>query len=149
MEVVIMPNYTILPPKGYDLLVGNEFDDFLVTEVSITTYNTFNIDGHINKSFFTDEEYSSLMEKELSTWKDLKSTCFELIKGKRTPVKFKMVFMKRPVENESVDGLFLNIKYESGELTCITGTSIKTFSLDKTMENSWDSEVENKLKKYC
>lgn len=132
-----------------DLLVGNEFDDFLVTEVSITTYNTFNIDGHINKSFFTDEEYSSLMEKELSTWKDLKSTCFELIKGKRTPVKFKMVFMKRPVENESVDGLFLNIKYESGELTCITGTSIKTFSLDKTMENSWDSEVENKLKKYC
>lgn len=132
-----------------DLLVGSEFDDFLVKEVSVTTYNTFNIDGHINKDFFSDDDYTALEEKELSIWRDLKPTCFELIKGKRTPVKFRMVFMKRPDYNEAVDGLFLNVKYENGNLNCVTATSIKTFTMDKTIESEWDSEIENRLKKYC
>lgn len=131
-----------------DLLVGNDFDDYMVTEVSISTYNTFNIDGHINKNFYSEEEYNDLPNKEASVWKDLKPLCFELIKGKKTPSKFKIIFMKTPLENEAVDALFLNVKYETGALTCITGASMKTFSMDKTVESVWDDEVEGMLKKY-
>jgi len=131
-----------------DLLVGNNFDEYLVTEVSISTYNTFNIDGHINRNFFSEEEYNELAEKEASSWKDLKPTCFELIKGKKTPTKFRIVFMKRPELNDAVDALFINVKFEAGALTCITGASMKTFSMDKSVENNWDDEVEGTLKKY-
>lgn len=131
-----------------DLLVGNIFDNYLVTEVSISTFNNFNIDGHINRSFFSEEEYANLEEKEASSWKDLKPTCFELIKGKKTPTKFRIVFMKRPELNDSIDAVFLNVKFESGALTCITGASMKTFSMDKSVENSWDDEIEGFLSKY-
>ena len=35
------------------LLGSNAFDVFLLAEASITTYNTFFIDGRMNKEFFT------------------------------------------------------------------------------------------------
>lgn len=39
---------------------------------------------------------------------------------------------------EDINGLFLNIKFESNKLSCTTGTSLKTFSLDKSVEEAWD-----------
>ncbi len=131
-----------------DLLVGNEFDNFLVSEVSITTTNTFTIDGHINKNFFSPEELEERKDKELSFWSEIKPVCYELIKGKKTPWKFKIVFMKRIEDNEQIDGLFINVKFENNVLTCITGSSMKSFSMDKTFENEWDEQVESHLKKY-
>ena len=41
-------------------LLGTEcFDSFLLEEAVITTYNTFRIDGRINREFYSDEEWEN------------------------------------------------------------------------------------------
>lgn len=138
------------------LLIDNSFDNFLVNEVSITTYNTFEIDGHIKKEFYTDEEFSSLPDSHLSCWSKIRPFCFSLIKGNKTPVKFRMIFALNRAEMENlitsnhisinmndVNELFLNIKYENGTLTYVTGTSLKIFTMDKSLEKAFDTYISN------
>ena len=38
------------------LLLSQTFDNFQLVEGSITTYNTFRIEGRVHKDFFTNEE---------------------------------------------------------------------------------------------
>ena len=44
--------------KGFTskLFVKEDFDLFLVKEVQIVTFNSFSIDGHIRKGYFSEEE---------------------------------------------------------------------------------------------
>lgn len=137
------------------LLATDSFDSFLLAEATITTYNSFVIDGHINKEFFsgiTDEEASP--SYEFSPWKDMKSLCFDLIKGKRTPLNFKFILHLKPEIVEAilqngdtqtsatdVRAFVLNIKYDGTELTCVTATSFQTFLLDKMPDQLWDTYV--------
>ena len=51
------------------------------------------------------------------------------------------------VQADAVQGLYLNIRYNGETLTCITGTSFKTFTMDKTLEHAWDEMTENFFKK--
>lgn len=136
------------------LLGSSAFDTFLLAEASITTYNTFLIDGRINKDFFTgdlNDEYT-IPPYEFSMWQDMRSLCFDLIKGKRTPVGFKLVLHLKPElaetllkENESavtlndLKAFVLNIKYDGSMLTCITATAFHTFIPDKTPDQIWDA----------
>ena len=46
-----------------------------------------------------------------------------------------------------VGGLYINIQYENHEMICVTGTSMKQFTLDRTLENEWDENVKKFLKK--
>ena len=43
--------------------------------------------------------------------------------------------------------LYINIQYENHEMICVTGTSMKQFTLDRTLENEWDENVKKFLKK--
>lgn len=144
-----------------DLLIEGKFDEFLVTEASVTTYNTYTIDGHINKSYYTSEEYEELEEKELSPWKVIKPICYFLIKGKKLPVRFKIILQlsekyllkfldnnKLNLDPSAINGLYLNLKFEDNNLTCITGCSLNVFTLDKTLENSWDESIKKFLVNY-
>ena len=76
------------------LLLSQTFDNFLLVEGTITTYNTFRIDGRVHKDFFTEEEIEErgLSDREFSLWKEVKPFCLELIKGKKTPLGFKFTF---------------------------------------------------------
>ena len=47
---------------------------------------------------------------------------------------------------ENIQGLYLNFHYDGSTLQCITGTSLKTFSMDKSIEREWDTEVKSILK---
>ena len=47
---------------------------------------------------------------------------------------------------DDVQGLYLNIRYDGSHLACVTGTSFKTFSLDKSLEHAWDDMVKKFLK---
>ena len=78
------------------LLVADTFDNFLMAEAMISTANTYQIDGHINKEFFSGNELSAPPSYEFSEWKDMKPLCFNLIKGKRTPLFFKFVLHLKP-----------------------------------------------------
>lgn len=143
------------------LLISDVFNNFLLSEATITTGNTFTIDGHLNRDFYTSEELEehNLTEQTISTWETLKPFCFELIKGKKTPLNFKMVFLlsslnvtklleqcKISLTPNDINGLFLNIKYNNNTLHCVTGTSLKVFTLDKSLENEWDFMIQKFFK---
>ena len=83
-----------------------------------------------------------------------------IFRSKRTPLAFQFVFSLAPknietlllqndlsVQADAVQGLYLNIRYNGETLTCITGTSFKTFTMDKTLEHAWDEMTENFFKK--
>ena len=133
------------------LLLSEHFDFFHIAEASITTFNTFHIDGHIVKDFYSPEEE---ITSDLSLWKDIRPICFQLIKGKRTPVSFRIILQASPeliqklaasdaceVEANLIQSLTLNIRYEAGKATCITGTSFTTFLMDKTTDAVWDKYI--------
>ena len=144
------------------LLSSESFDCFLLSEASITTNNTFFIDGHQNKDFFSDEEWedTSIRPYDYSMWKDIRSLCFHLIKGRRTPVSFKFILHLIPSYVESilsddsvtvpisqVKALVLTIKYDQTGLTLTTGTSLKTFLPDKSADIFWDKYMKQFLEK--
>lgn len=132
------------------LFLKDTFDSFCFIEGEIITFNTFRIDGYIQKDFFdTDTQLP-----EYSFWKNLREYCFTLIRGKRTPLGFRFVFslshgnIARLIEQnglglrpEEVQGLYMNIRYDGSVLTCVTGTSFKTFTMDRTLEHAWDDMV--------
>ncbi|KAB1440420.1 DUF5721 family protein [Candidatus Galacturonibacter soehngenii] len=143
------------------LLISDTFHRFMLSEATINTYNSFTIDGHINKEYYSKEELEekNLLEQSMSYWETIQPYCFGLIKGKKTPLGFKIVFLLSPSNVEKllnqtniglgvndINGLFLNIKYNNNEVHCTTGTSLKLFTLDKSLENEWDMMVQKFLK---
>lgn len=132
------------------LLVKDSFDDFETVSITLSTFADYTINGRINKNFFDDEHNP---EAEYSDWGTFKPTCYNLIKGRRTPLKLHIV-MKAPSPllysilkaqdyPEPYTGLsfFFNIKYEGNRLSIITATSSNTFLLDKSYESIWDRYV--------
>lgn len=144
--------------KGFmsHLLIKESFDAFWLSEASITTGNTFTIDGMLHPEFFSQEAQEVLKRRHRthSLWKEVKPFCYSIIRGKQTPLQFKFVFrlsyvkMCQALENagiavnpEQVDGLFLNVQYQGGVLVCTTGTSLKVFTMDKSLDQMWDQMV--------
>lgn len=142
------------------LLVSEQFDSFLVEEVSITTFNTFHIDGHIVKDFYTREELENTggYLPSFSQWKDIRPICFQLIKGKKTPVSFRVILHASPdlvnaiaqnpecgVAADLIRSLALNIRYDNGHVTCVTGTAFTTFLMDKSVDVLWDKYIQGFL----
>lgn len=153
-----MQSFKITSVKNFmsHLLMKSTFDNFLLNEASVTTFNTFTIDGTIRKDFYSSEELAELPDTSYSFWSQIKPFCYEIIKGKKTPSAFRFILaLDRTatatlVENSGVslqpsdiNGLFLNIKYEQGILTCVTGTSLKIFSLDKSLDQLFDTYIQN------
>lgn len=141
------------------LFVGEIFDHFLIKEASIVTFNTFIIDGNIRPDYYSEEELEEKKLESLSAWGMVKPFCFSLIKGKRLPESFRIVMqmpsggMKRfleshhiPLKAEQVKGLYLNIHYAGKRLSCVTGTSVSFFTLDKTLDEEWDQAVKGFFK---
>ena len=141
------------------LFTGDTFDRWLVREVSIVTFNTFTIAGHIRQGYYSDQELEENQIEELSAWKVIRPICFSLIKGKKLPESFQITFQLSPADTavflkyaqldftvEQVNGLYLNIRYESGALHCVTGTSLNLFTLDRQIEIEWDEAVRLYLK---
>ena len=54
--------------KGFmnHLLIGDTFDHFPMAEVSVTTFNTFSIDGMIKKEFFDTDTQNILTQNKSS-----------------------------------------------------------------------------------
>ncbi len=130
------------------LLLKTTFDSFSLIEGEITTYNTFHIDGYLHKKFFEEAP-----QKEYSSWGDLREFCFQIIRGKRTPLNFRFI-LSLPREDfedflnqqeifafrsSDLQGLYLNFKYDGTSLKCVTGISLSLFTMDKTLEKVWDN----------
>lgn len=133
------------------LFLGDTFDIWLVREASIITFNSFTIDGHIRQGYYSERELEENKIEDLSSWQVLRPICYALIKGKRLPESFHITLQLPPPEVEAfltnaqldftvdqISGLYMNIRYESNEIWCITGTSLNVFTLDKQIEIEWD-----------
>jgi len=138
------------------LLLQDTFDPFRVSEVSVTTAVTYAIDGILHPEFYSSDEANALPNdgETYISWKEVKPFCFFIIKGKKTPLNFKIVFLlsRENVQKlldmngitigfEDVSGLYLNCQYEKDTLMCVTGTSLRFFTMDKSLDHAWDDMV--------
>ncbi len=135
------------------LLSKDTFDTFLLEEAVIRTANTYTIDGHINPEFFPPgERNKEQIPFALRPWSELKGLCYDLIKGKYTPLYFKFVLQIKPEYMEKIlsDGasdpshvkaLILNIRYDGNKALLTTGLSCHTFVMDKEAEILWDNAL--------
>ena len=120
------------------LLLKPTFDTFSLIEGEVTTFNRFQVDGRIHKDFF-DEAF----EKEYSTWGEVRDFFFQVIlslaKDQFESFLTEHDLTYRPAE---IQGLYLNFRYDGLALQCITGTSMNTFTMDKSVEKAWDEYVQ-------
>ena len=159
-------NITNKGPFMSGLLSNKEdvFDQFLLSEAFIATGNTYTIDGHLNKSFYTDDELDimrheaaesgRIFSEDMIRWKSVKNFCYECLRGTKLPLLLKVNFCLSPentgrflatadtvITESQINSLNLNIKYDGGTLTCTTAVSLNIFTMDKSLENSWDEMV--------
>lgn len=145
------------------LLRSEVFDHFLLQEAVITSSATYSINGQITKGFFSEEEIEELHLNDCRflPFSMLKTNCFDLIKGKKTPSSFRFVFLLSPKNMEKtisavgssyapsdVTGMYINVKYQNQLLSLTTGIAYNTFSTDKTLELEWDKMVMKFLKQH-
>ena len=134
------------------LLLSETFDPFYFIEGEIVTYNTFSIDGFLRKEFFDTEDAP---QREYARWKDVREFCFSIIKGKHTPLSFKVILglsnsnieklllqQELDFKPQDVRGLYINLKFDGQNLQCITGTAMNLFTMDKSLEQAWDKMVQ-------
>ena len=129
-----------------------------ISLADIVTFNRFTIDGRVRRGYYTGEEQGKI--GEFSSWRTIKPVCFSLIRGKRLPETFRIVlclseearsrFVQAHAPGilpEQAGGLYINIQYENQEMTCVTGTSMNVFTMDRTLEREWDESVKQFLKR--
>lgn len=133
------------------LFIGDVFNHFYFVEASFTTFLTHTLDGQLQKDFFDNENRP---ERMYCFWEEVKPQCYSIIKGKRTPLHFKIVFQLSrgnleklltqsglSFATDNVFGLYLNCQFDGAHLTCTTGTSLRSFSLDKSLDRVWDDMI--------
>lgn len=134
------------------LFLGNVFDTFYCSEAVFTTYFTCTISGNLKKEFFDSQEAPE--DRSLCLWEELRPYCRALIRGRHTPLYFQIIFQlsHRNVEKllrlsgltisaEDISGLYLNCRFERGKLICTTGTSLRIFTMDKSLDQAWDAMI--------
>ena len=137
------------------LLVSDSFDVFLLEEAVIGVANTFTIDGHVNKDFFRsgdNEETENF--PEFRSWGEMRGLCFDLIKGKRTPLFFRFTLQLAPdkaaallrsqncdIDPGQVKTLALNIRYDGTKAVLTTATAYHTFLPSKEPDIIWDKAL--------
>lgn len=145
------------------LLCTEVFDNFLLQEASIQSSISYHIEGTLHGDFFSAEELEAEHLTGLSfiPYGKVRTQCFDLIKGKRTPSFFKFVLLLSPsnlektiqqttssLSTQDVSAAFLNLKFQNNKLLLTTGISYRTFTIDKTLDREWDTLIKKFLKNH-
>lgn len=131
------------------------FDGLMVSFFELTTGMHVRFDGKRNVGWYSDDEMEVMGDAHIQgyvCWREMKPHVFDLIRGKRTPVSMDGAFiLPEPVmrqvlqaygleqQNDLVETLVWNLHFEKGSLRLVTGCSLRTFSLDKSVEQAWDA----------
>ena len=145
------------------LLCSDVFDNFLLQEASIQGSIAYHIEGTLHSDYYSKEE----LEQEHLTnllfipYGKVRTQCFDLIKGKRTPSFFKFVLLLSPANLEKtvcqagtsltaqdVTAMYINLKFQNNKLMLTTGISYRTFTTDKSLEQEWDILMKKFLKNH-
>lgn len=143
------------------LFTRDSFDPFLVLEAEFRTYCLFSVRGNTERGWYTDEELETEQVEDYTSWKKLRPVCFSLIRGRKTPISFRITFRLPPAEeeellqessggvrSEELGGFFLNVKYEDGKLLCFSASSINRFPPDRVLEEAWDRRAEQFFREH-
>jgi len=132
------------------LFLDTSFDCFSLMEAAFICASSFTVDGHCNKDFFDPAE---VPDDEYIAWSAIRPICFQMIKGKRVPLSFRLVFTLSAAkaaerflapalaDNADIDRYILILHYKNQQLTVTTGTSFHRFSLDRVSEKLWDQMI--------
>lgn len=124
------------------LLLSDSFDSFYLADASVTTFCTFSVNGSVHKDFFSDTDDINDLSEYIS-YKVIRPHLLNIIKGKHTPLSFKITLLP-PDSFYNPDDLnadlkyVMNIKFEAGKISVISAISRSTFSLDKDADIFWD-----------
>lgn len=123
------------------LLRETAFDQYKLRSLQIQSIALFTIEGT-----FCQEGKKELL---FCQWKEVKPIVYDIIKGRPQPKSFKLVLSVEEEEMEAwlpgAAALFLNFQFEQEQLNCVTGFSMKNFTMDKTMELAWDAKAQQLL----
>ena len=142
------------------LFLGTVFDEFQLTSARFDTFAGFTIEGHRNSGYYdSDEDAEGFTKTEYILWKEARPHAFQLIRGKKPPLRFQIVFrypQDLPVIPAAMDlaakapgtALYLNIGYKNQQLTCITGAASPGFIPGFRPDPVWDQAIEDFLKSH-
>lgn len=138
------------------LLRGDLFDTWEVTEAKVETFFELSVNGRLKKDFFDEPE---TVQRDFAKWGEVKELFFQAIKGKRLPGMLRIVLAadkERTIQvlrecgkeqEEAGASLYLNIRYSAGGCQVISGVSHVGFTLDKTLDEAWDTALQVFFKK--
>ncbi|MBR5128179.1 MAG: hypothetical protein IKU69_07090 [Roseburia sp.] len=145
------------------LLCTETFDNFLLQEATIQGSISYHIEGTLHRDFYSEDELEQEHLGGLSfiPYGKVRTQCFDLIKGKRTPSFFKFVLLLSPSNLEKtlqqsasslttadVSAAFINLKFQNNSLLLTTGISYRTFTVDKSLDHEWDTLIKKFLKNH-
>ncbi|MCR5431641.1 MAG: DUF5721 family protein [Lachnospiraceae bacterium] len=119
------------------LLSGDAFDKFMFIEAEVGMGMDYRISGRINRTFYTQDENEIMGPGTFHPWADAKESVRLTVKGKRLPVRMKVVLQKQSDDGKQI----LNIRFNPAELVVVTGFAQNGFTTDKQPERDWDSEA--------
>ncbi|WP_026508303.1 DUF5721 family protein [Butyrivibrio sp. MC2013] len=134
------------------LLREDTFSSFLLRKALLRCANDIEIDGSVNKAFYEDEA-SAIPESSYIPWLQVRDNCFDLIKGRHTPLELKFVLLAdssmtaKAIElsenniSPSDCTLTLSARFYEGKVTLTSGTALNSFTLDKSLEKTWDTTI--------
>ena len=138
------------------LLRGELFDTWEVTEAKVETFFELSVNGRLKKEFFEEAEE---LNRDFAKWGEIKELFFQAIKGKRLPGMLRIILAADRTWTEQIlrtcgkekeeagATLYLNIRYSAGGCQVISGVSHAGFTMDKTLDNAWDTALQEFFKK--
>ena len=142
------------------LLTNALFDDFVLKEMELQTFTSFHVSGQFHEEFFSKDEIEQRGAEKAVLWGEIREIAYSIIRGYKSPLIMRIVLqlpydrtakligsLGGKLRSEDVGGLYINIRFEKKELHMVTGTAIKTFTLDKTLDNEWDTWAKKFLSK--
>lgn len=137
------------------ILMKETFDEFLVSEVKILGKANLFLTGRAADGFFSEEE---LDESGYISYKVVREICFDMIKGERSPESFTFMFLlprekvealldscDSTLQPSDVENLSALLRFKDGVLSVTTGSALKIFTMDKSLNVAWDKWIEGFL----
>lgn len=142
------------------LLKETIFNDFLCVQFELVHLYKVSVDGQLRFDALNDEEKTAYESRKYILWSEFQSTCFEMIKGHKTPTSMKIVFSLNTkakqnllsrlqnFDENSITNFTFTLIYENKRIKIVTGTNYATFILDKEAERYFDDSMLKFFKKH-
>jgi len=123
------------------LLSDSAFDAFACRSAMVSSFARLELSGAPDR----DESGETAQKPVYNPWSTLRPFVAQFVRGGGRPKGMKLVFALGADEMESrfpeASALFLNIHFD-GAVTLTTGTSRRSFSLDKSLDHAWETHIQ-------